>query len=174
MTTMTADRKQAVTGILPPQLGEAIIREVWPSVTDAQPALAALAEKFQRSILLAPLGWLLLAPLYFKKILPFLAKRYTVTNRRVMIQRGLRPAPSHEIPLVDIDDVRLVPESLSAFYRAGNLDVVVKGQVALTLTGVPEPESFRHAILNACRAWAPRRPADVLPPEKDASTIVSR
>ncbi|HXG09977.1 MAG TPA: PH domain-containing protein [Gemmataceae bacterium] len=171
---MTADRKQAVTGILPPQLGEAMIREVWPSVTDAQPALAALCEKMQRTILLAPLAWLLLAPLYFKKVLPFLAKRYTLTNRRLMIQRGLRPKPVEEIALADIDDVRLVPDSLSAFYRSGTLEVLAKGQVALRLAGVPEPESFRHAILNACRAWAPRKPAGVLPPEKEAPIDVSR
>jgi hypothetical protein len=170
---MTADRKQAVTGVLPPQLGEAMIREVWPSVTDV-PGLAALCEKMQRSILLAPLAWLLLAPLYFGKILPFLAKRYTLTNRRLMIRRGLKPSPSKEISLADIDDVRLVPDSLSAFYRSGNLEVIAKGQVALTLTGVPEPESFRHAVLHACRAWAPRRPAGEMPPEKAAPTDVSR
>src|SRR5262245_48914655 len=156
MTTMTADRKQAVTGVLPPQLGEAIIREVWPSVTGMQPGLAALGEKMQRTIVLAPLAWLLLAPLYFKKVLPFLATRYTLTNRRLMIQRGLRPKPSQELALADIDDVRLAPGSLSGFYRSGTIEVLAKGQVAMTLAGVPDPESFRHAVLHACRAWAPR------------------
>lgn len=174
MPTMTADRKQAVTGVTPPQLGEAIIREVWPAVTGMQPALALLCEKLQRTIVLAPLGWLLLAPLYFGKILPFVAIRYTLTNRRVMIRRGLKPKPSQEVPLVDVDDVRLVPGSLNAFYRSGTLEILAKGQVALTLKGVPDPESFRHATLNACRAWWPRRPAGELPPEKTASTIVGR
>jgi hypothetical protein len=171
---MTVDRKQAVTGVMPPQLGEAIIREVWPSVTDAQPALATLCEKMQRTIVLAPLAWLLLAPLYFKKVLPFLAKRYTLTNRRLMIRRGLKPSPSHEVALADIDDVRLVPNSLSAFYRSATLEVLAKGQVAMTLSGVPEPESFRHAVLHACRAWAPRKPPGELPQEKEAPTDVSR
>jgi hypothetical protein len=174
MTIMTVDRKQAVTGVTPPQLGEAIIREVWPSVTDASPALAALCEKMQRTILLAPLAWLLLAPLYFKKVLPFIARRYTLTNRRLMVQRGLRPAPTEQVPLADIDDVRLVPGSANGFYRSGTLEVLARGKVEITLRGVPEPESFRHAVLNACRAWAPRKPANVLPPEKEAPTSVSR
>src|SRR5262249_9744925 len=157
MTTMTADRKQAVTGVLPPQLGEAIIREVWPSVTGMQPGLAALGEKMQRTIVLAPLAWLMLAPLYFKKILPFLATRYTLTNRRLMVRRGLgskRP-PAQEVALADIDDVRVQRDDNSDFYRSATLKIVSKGQVVLTLPGCPEPESFRHAILNACKAWVP-------------------
>jgi hypothetical protein len=171
---MTVDRKQPVPGVMPPQLGEAIIREVWPSVTGAQPALAALCEKMQRSIVLAPLAWLLLAPLYFVKILPFLARRYTLTNRRLMVQRGLKPVPSEEVALADIDDVRLVSGSASGFYRSGTLEVLAGGQVKMTLRGVPEPESFRHAVLNACRAWAPRKPPGVLPHEKEAPPDVSR
>src|SRR4051794_22584824 len=85
--------KQAVTGLTPPQLGEAMIREVRPTVVDAQAGASALGEKLIRSIILAPLGWLLMAPLYFKKIMPFISKRYTLTNRRLMIQKGLKPAP---------------------------------------------------------------------------------
>src|SRR5215475_9198392 len=99
MSIMPLDRKQAVTGVLPPQLGEAIIREVWPSVTGMQPGLATLCEKMQRTIVLAPLAWLLLAPLYFGKVLPFLARRYTLTNRRLMIQRGLKAKSKQEVAL---------------------------------------------------------------------------
>lgn len=174
MVTMVEARRQAITGVVPPLLAEAVIRVVWPAVTDAQPAIALLCEKMQRTIVLAPLAWLLLAPLYFKKVLPFLAKRYTLTNRRLMVQRGLKPKPSQELALSEIDDVRLVEGSLNRFYRAGTLEVLAKGQVAMTLRGVSEPESFRHGILNAARAWAPRKPAGVLPPEKDAPTDVSR
>jgi hypothetical protein len=92
---------------------------------------------------------------YFKKILPFLAKRYTLTNRRLMIRTGLKGTPSHEIALAAIDDVRLEEGSYSHFYRSGNLEVLSNGHVALRLPAVPEPESFRRAILNAKLAWAP-------------------
>jgi hypothetical protein len=57
--------------------------------------------------------------------------------------------------LADIDDVRVVPDSVDAFYRAGDLEVLSRGQVVMKLPGVPEPESFRHSILNAVRAWVP-------------------
>jgi hypothetical protein len=145
--------RQAVAGVMPPQLGEAMIREAFPSV--AQSGLSALAAKLMRTVVLAPLGWLLLAPLFLKSIAPFVCTRYTLTNRRLMIRRGLKPHPVKEIALADIDEVRLVPESYNTFYRCGTLEVLAKGQVALTLPAVPEPEGFRHAVVNAYKAWVP-------------------
>jgi uncharacterized membrane protein YdbT with pleckstrin-like domain len=154
---------QAVTGLVPPQVAEAHIRTAWPAVTDVSPGLAGLGAKLIRTKVLAPLAWLLLAPLYFKKIMPFVAKRYTLTNRRLMIQRGLKPKPRHEIALADIDDVNLVESSFSPFFRAADLEVISGGQVKLKLTGVPEPEAVRRSILNAVMAWVPGKAAKSLP-----------
>jgi hypothetical protein len=119
------------------------------------PAVAKLGRALMRTIILAPLAWLMLAPFYFKKILPGLARRYTLTNRRLMIQTGWKRHPSEQIALADIDDVRLNPDSYNPFYRTGTLEVLSKGRAALTLPGVPNPESFRHAIVNAYKAWVP-------------------
>ena len=74
-------------------------------------------------------------------------------NRRVMIQHGLKPVPLSEVPLEAIDDVRLDAAGVDPFYLSGDLEILSKGQVALKLPGVPEPEGFRQAILNARRAW---------------------
>jgi hypothetical protein len=108
-----------------------------------------------RTIILAPLAWLMLAPFYFKKILPGLACRYTLTNRRLMIQKGWKRLAAQEIALAEIDDVRLPPESYDRFYRTANLEIVSKGQVVMVLPGVPNPESFKHAIVDAYKAWVP-------------------
>ena len=89
-TTKDGTPRQAVAGLMPPELGEAMIREAWPSVASGS-GLATLAEKLMKSIVLAPLGWLLLAPLFGKKLMPFLCKRYTLTNRRLMVRRGIKP-----------------------------------------------------------------------------------
>ena len=153
---------QAVTGVVPPELAEATIRTAWPSVTEASPGIARLGRALIRTIVLAPLAWLLLAPLYFKKVLPFLAKRYTLTNRRLMVQRGLKPRPRQEVALADIDEVRLVEGSFNPFFRSATLEVVGKGQVVLTLPGVPEAEGFRQSVLNALMAWVPAK-ASALP-----------
>lgn len=146
---------QAVTGVVPPQTAEARLRTIWPAVTAVSAAGAGLGATLIRTKLLAPLGWFLLAPLYFKKILPFLARRYALTNRRVVILSGLRGKPSGEVALADIDEVRLVESSYSTFYRAATLELVSAGQVKLSLPGVPEPEAIRQSILNAVMAWVP-------------------
>jgi len=66
-------------------------------------------------------------------------------------------ASATQLILAEIDEVRVVLDANSDFFRAGNLEIISKGQVAMTLPGVPEPEGFRHAILNACNAWVPNR-----------------
>jgi hypothetical protein len=147
--------RQAVAGLMPPQLGEAMIRETWPSLRGMNGALAGLAAKLMKSIVLAPLGWLLLAPLFAHRFRPFFCRRYTLTNRRLMIRRGLKPSPVQEVPLAEIEDVRIAPGSLDSFYHAADLEIIAKGQPVMKLIGVPEPESFRHAIINAVMAWAP-------------------
>jgi hypothetical protein len=152
--------RQVVTGLVPPLFGEAKIREAWPSVTATCPPAASLGRQLMLSRLLAPLGWLILLPVYFWKILPFVARRYTLTNRRIMEQRGLKPVPVHEVALDDIEDVREIVDANTAFFRAATLEIVVQGgRVALVLPGVPEADAFRHAILNAAKAWGTPRAA---------------
>jgi hypothetical protein len=167
--------RQAVAGLMPPQLSEAMIREVWPSIMDASAGIASLSGKLIRSVFLAPFGWMLNGLLFGKKLAPIVCKRYTLTNRRLMVRRGWKPAPIHEVALQDIDEVRLVPDSYDAFYRSGDLQVFSGGKEVLKLTGVPDPESFRHAILNAVKAWGgpdklkgPFIPASAPSPRSDA------
>ncbi len=155
--------RQAIAGLTSPQQAEAMVREVWPSVVEAQSGLASLGQKLMTSMVLAPLGWLLLAPLYFKKIVPFLSTRYTLTNRRLMIQRGLKPRPVQEVALADIDDVRVAADSHNAFYKSATLEVLSKDRVVLTLTGVPESDSFRQTILNTVAAWVPGKSKEFRP-----------
>lgn len=164
MTTTTFEgvhvSKQAVTGVVPPQLGEAVIRVAWPGVTGSPvPGLAILAKWLTRTIILAPIGWLLLLPLFVKKILPFLGKRYLLTNRRLMIVRFGSKTPYREVRLEDVDKdgVRFPLGSYDEFYRTGTLEIVQNGQVVMRLRGVPEPEGFRVAVINACKAWAPQK-----------------
>jgi hypothetical protein len=147
--------RQAVTGLTPPQQREAIIREIRPAAS-AHPALSGLAQVLTGTIILAPLAWLLLAPLFLMKFLPFVCIRYTLTNRRLMIRRGLaKPHPIHEVALADIDEVRIDPAGQNTFFHSATLEILSQGKVVLRLPGVAYPEAFRHSVLNAYRAWAP-------------------
>jgi hypothetical protein len=148
---------QAVTGVVPPQLGEGRIREAWPSLLGVAAGPATLGKKLVQSWVLTPIGWLVLAPLFALKFAPCVCKRYTLTNRRLMVRKGLRPAMVSEVPLEQIDDVRLDPAKVDPFFLSGTLEVISKGQVVMTLPGVPEPEGFRHAIINTVKAWVPSK-----------------
>jgi hypothetical protein len=99
--------------------------------------------------------------LYFGKLLPFIGRRYTLTNQRVMVRTVFKGKVRREIALAEIEDVRVNADSYQGFYVAGDVEVISKGQVALRLPGVPEPESFCHAIRNACRAWTPSKDGSV-------------
>lgn len=167
--------RQAVAGLMSPQMAESMVREVWPTVRGISAGIAGLSASFMRSVFLAPLGWMLNSLLFGRKFAPALCQRYTLTNRRLMVRRGWKPAPVQEVALKDIDEVRLIGDSYDAFYRSGDLQVLSDGKEVLKLVGVPEPESFRQAIINAVRAWGgsgklkgPFVPASAPSPRSDA------
>ena len=145
---MAGERMQAVTGVTPPQEKEALIREVFPSVV-ASPlpgakAGARLGRMLNRSIIGAPLAWALLIPPYFAKVMPFLAKRYTLTNRRLMIQRGWKPHPVQEVALADIDEVRLDSASVDPFFIAGTLKITYDLLLYRAFVTVQPPEEMHQ------------------------------
>lgn len=161
MPLLADPHAQAGTGVASPLLGEAIIRDVWPSVA-AHPGPAGLARACYRTIFLAPIGWFVLAPFYFMKLaavvpgLSGLATRYRLTNRRLMICKGMKAIPDKEVPLDKIADVKRITDANSEFFVAGTLDIIdVNGQTLMSLPGVPEAESVQHAILEAAAAWGP-------------------
>lgn len=147
-------RQQAISGVVPPEQAEARVRERYPSVA-AFPAIASIGQRLNNTLILAPLGWLLMAAPFFLKVAPFFMRRYTLTNRRLMLRKGWKGVPVQEVPLADIDEVRLTRDDNTDFFRAATLEVVKNGSVALTLPGVPDPEAFRQTILQTRNAWAP-------------------
>src|SRR4029453_663613 len=99
MITATAPRlAEPITGVSPAELKETQIMTVWPSV-----AMNSLGRAMGRGFairwpdvyifrlgnLLALLSIPLALPLYFLKVLPFVGTRYLVTNRRVVVLRGI-------------------------------------------------------------------------------------
>jgi Bacterial PH domain len=153
---MAAPRVFPVSGVIPPLQAEGRIREAWPSVASV-PMIAGLGRALTHTFVLAPLAWMLMSLVFFGKLLPFFMTRYTLTNQRLMIRKGWHGKPVTEVPLAQIDDVRIVSDANTAFFRAGNLEVLSGGAVVLTLRGVPEPDCFRLAILAARNAWVPGR-----------------
>src|SRR5262245_41317851 len=107
-------QQHAITGLVPPSVGEVRIREVWPSVARSK-AIAGLGRALTATIILAPLAWLMMAGAYFAKVMPFTARRYCLTNRRVMIKSGWSGKVSGEAPLERIREVKVVTDDNSDF-----------------------------------------------------------
>ena len=79
---------QPIAGLTTPAMGEARIRDAYPSVA-ANFAIATLGHRLTQTIFLAPVAWVVMGGVYFAKILPFMARRYSLTNRRVIQVEGV-------------------------------------------------------------------------------------
>ncbi len=142
------------TGTMAAEDKETRIRLVWPTVARV-PAVAGLGKLLTNTIVLAPLGWIVMGFFYFSKVLPVIGVRYLLTDKRIKILRGWKGNASQAVPLADIDDVKLDPASIDQFFRSADLQIITGGKVEMTLTAVPDAASFRHTILDARNAWAP-------------------
>lgn len=96
----------------------------------------------------------LVLPLYFLKVLPFIGTRYLVTNRRIVVLRGIVGKEEKSVDLDRFDLVEIVTQPGQEWYDAGDL-VFKQGNVeTFRLEGVSRPEAFRHVCLKAHQAFA--------------------
>jgi hypothetical protein len=175
--------KQAIAGVAPPALGEVTIMTVWPTLAARAEGrffgqlygnrsgirLAGIDITLGKLIALASIP--LILPLYFLMVLPCFifvpklgpipriyisnpwARRYRLTNRRLVVER----ASGEEVAFVSLDafdaiDVHILPGQ--EWYPAGDL-IFRKGTVeTFRVSGVPRPETFRQTCLKAQRAHA--------------------
>jgi hypothetical protein len=148
--TMTTD----LTLPVPLDTNGTRIRLTWPTIARV-PMVAGLGKMLNNTIILAPLGWLVMGLFYFSKVLPIVGIRYQLTDKKVLIQRGWKGGISQAIALGDIDDVKVDPATIDQFFRSADLIITSGGRTEMTLTAVPDAEAFRHAILSARNAFAP-------------------
>jgi len=91
--------------------------------------------------------------LYLSMRLPWAIRRYRLTNRRVMIERGVNPKVEQYVNLDRFDAIDLVVSAGQEWYAAGDL-VFRRGPIeTLRLSGVSRPESFRQTCLKARQAY---------------------
>lgn len=153
---MSQISKEAIAGVWPADLGEAHITQTFPSIS------ASALGRFLGSLygLPHPIGFLIhIATLPVPILLAITMflfsrfRRYQLTSTRVRIRRGIRAKEGGpQVALDELDEVRLVVRPGQAFYRAADLELMSRGQVALRLSGVPTAEAFRQNILEAWHA----------------------
>lgn len=159
--------KQAIAGVAPSSERETTNMVVWPTIA------AGGQGRFLGRLYSIRLGvgtiftlgnFLALASiphalfLFFWNLLPGVARRYRLTNRRVIIERKLLSwrSPWQEESSVGLDRFdQVVVEVLpgQAWYPAGDL-VFYEGPVEhLRLRGVSRPETFRRTLLKARQSY---------------------
>jgi hypothetical protein len=159
--------KQAIAGVLPAGVGEATIMMVWPSI-----AATSIGRFFGRQYgIRAGLGFVtignlialasipLMLPLYFARKFPLWMQRYRLTNRRVIIERGIHGRPEQYVDLDRFDQIEVVVLPGQEWYPAGDL-VFRRGTIeTFRLRGVLRPETFRQTCLKAHHAYVGVRKA---------------
>jgi hypothetical protein len=162
--------KQAIAGVSPAQIGEATIMIVWPSI-----AATGIGRLFGRLFgiragfsfltvgnLIALLSIPIMLPLYIVRKLPFSAPRYRLTNRRVIIERGVRGRIDQYVDLDRFDAIDVVELPGQEWYPAGDL-IFRRGTIeTFRLRGVQRPETFRQTCLKAHQAYVGVRKAMAL------------
>jgi len=175
------DMRQPIAGVAPPQLGEATIMTVWPSLaaTSIGRSLGQLyaigggSPPFTLGHLIALLSIPLVVPLYFGKFLADFSvgllqlmlgmrantktsgnvQRYVLTNRRVVVRAGWRSVDLRWVELDRFDSITVVVRPGQAWYHAGDL-VFKLGQIeTFRLDGVVRPDVFRHICISARQGY---------------------
>jgi hypothetical protein len=152
--------KPPLPGVAPPELGEVTAMTVWPSIGSL--ALGRVIGRLCASRTgfgIFTLGnfWALATiplslTLYCWLRMPYLCHRYTLTNRRIMICKGLAPRDEKWLELDEFNSCEVEVLPGQAWLRSGDV-VFSHGEIeSLRLSGVPRPNVFRNVCLNAQRS----------------------
>ena len=171
--------KQPIAGVTPPELREATVMTVWPSLA-ASGMGRFLGQLYGIDIgpqpltvghLLAVASIPLAVALYFGRFvsalvgsipgigpllvlpLPAAAQRYVLTNRRVVVRGGLVPLDQRWVALNRFDSIEVDVRPGQAWYWAGDLVFRLGAIETFRLPGVVRPETFRHTCLEARRGY---------------------
>jgi len=154
--------KRAIAGVVPAETNEVAVMTIWPSVAvfGAGRFLGRLYAVGWPDIHILRLGNLfallsipLALPLYFCRILPGIGRRYTLTNRRVVIQTAITGVELDAIALDSFDSVEVAPLAGQTWFDAGDLSFCHDGREVFRLGGVSRPEVFRQTCLKSQRAY---------------------
>ena len=150
--------KHPIAGVVPPELDEVTSMIVWPSIGAYRLGrwvgrLAGIQLGVGRFFTLGKLLAVATIPLslavYAWKVLPFVYRRYRITNRRIVVDRGLGNREDRSIGLEEFDSVEILTLPGQDWLRAGEVIFRRVGVEVLRLSGVPRPIPFREACLKA-------------------------
>jgi len=152
----TATAPQPISGVSAGR--EAVIEDVYPSI--AASGLGQFLGQVMNCIPI-PINGILLSQVLFAPLVAPLAlvgylkfkvadPVYILTNRSVQKRKALSRNLIQTVPLSEIDNIAIQVVAGQQFYQAGDLELLnAKGDLLMTLSGIPRPERFRQVILDA-------------------------
>jgi hypothetical protein len=87
--------------------------------------------------------------LFFMRIAPVIGTRYRLTNRRIIVERGLTGVQDKAVDLDRFDSVTVDVQPGQAWYHAGDLVFNLGKVETFRLEGVSRPEAFRETCLKS-------------------------
>lgn len=157
---------EAIAGVAPADGVETTVMTVWPSVAgmhllgfpigkvigslvNIQTGFYVFTVGNVFALLMIPIA----LPLYFKRIGPFVATRYRVTNKRILVERGISGKEEKAIEFDRFDSIEVEVDPGQVWYEAGDL-IFRNGDVErFRLESVSRPQAFRHVCLKSHKAF---------------------
>ena len=147
---------------MPAELAEVTCKVTWPTIgaTRAGRLVGRLAavqfgwgEFFTLGKLLALATIPLSLAVFCWQLMPYVCRRYALTNRRIIVRKGLLPMDQRWLELDEFEtiDVEVLPGQ--QWLHAGDLIFRQGGNEVLRLRGVSRPEVFRHVCLTVRDAF---------------------
>lgn len=152
----TATAPQPISGVSAGR--ETVIEDVYPSIAASGLGrfLGQLMDSIPLSINGIKLSHVLFAPVVAPlALMGYLQFKVTgpvniLTNRSIQKRSSLSRHLQQTLPLAEIEDIAIFVAAGQPFYHAGDLQLLnAKGDVVMTLEGIPRPERFRQVILDA-------------------------
>jgi len=158
--------KQAIAGVAPAELDEVTVMTVWPTLAASVPGrligrLCAIRTGFPPFFTLGNLFALMSIPaalaLFLGSLTPGIARRYRLTNRRVVIQKQRFLSGKFDdelaVSLDKFDAIDIEVRPGQQWYPAGDL-IFRHGNVeTFKLVGVSRPETFRQTCLKSHESY---------------------
>ena len=91
--------------------------------------------------------------LYGYRLFPRVGSRYCLTNRRVVVQRGLKAVEERAIELDQFDSIQIDVLPGQEWYHAGDLVFTQDGAEVFRLQGVSRPAVLRQSCLKSRMAF---------------------
>ncbi len=141
-----------------PVLPEITAMTIWPTIGATEPGrvvgrLAAIRAGWPRFLTVGMLLAVATIPLslgvFVWQLLPFVYRRYRITDRRIVVDKGLGLSEERSVGLDEFDEIEIVVLPGQEWLRSGELVFRRAGQEVFRLPGVSRPVPLREVCLKA-------------------------